>query len=86
MHKVKTTLSTFHTLSGLQFNPSKSDIFFAGVNEDLKAEIMSCIGFNEGAFSIRYLGIPLVARKLRMTDCASLIEKVTANIAHWSTK
>ncbi|XP_039036121.1 uncharacterized protein LOC120172831 [Hibiscus syriacus] len=44
------------------------------------------IGFFKGERSIRYLGIPLITRKLTVKDCDNLIESIKSRINLWSGK
>ena len=39
-----------------------------------------------GSLPVRYLGVPLVTRKLTANDCAPLVEKITARIKGWVAK
>ena len=42
--------------------------------------------FKIGALPVRYLGVPLVTRRLTVKDCSPLVEKVIARIHEWSAK
>ncbi|GAA0162662.1 hypothetical protein LIER_18702 [Lithospermum erythrorhizon] len=59
-----TSVETFQGVSVLSFNPTKSSIFLAGVKEDRKRSILERVGFPEGTFPVRYLGIPLAPKKV----------------------
>ena len=43
-------------------------------------------GFKLGILPVRYLGVPLVTRRLSARDCEPLVEKITARITSWSAK
>ncbi|XP_039023289.1 uncharacterized protein LOC120155894 [Hibiscus syriacus] len=43
-------------------------------------------GFRLGALLVRYLGVPLVTRKLAVKDCQALIDKLRAKLASWENK
>ena len=61
---IQEVLKIFYTISGLQLNSAKSEIFSTGVNrEDLMA-IQQETGFKLGVLSVKYLGVPLVTRRL----------------------
>ncbi|CAL1395135.1 unnamed protein product [Linum trigynum] len=79
-------LQKFYLVSGLQCNPSKSEIFSAGVTEQLKGELVRHSGFREGELPVRYLGLPLNAGKLTAEDCKSLISRITWRILGWQPK
>ena len=39
-----------------------------------------------GIMPVRYLGVPLVTRRLTANDNAPLVEKITVRIKRWATK
>lgn len=39
-------------------------------------DILRITGVNMGRLPIRYLGVPLVTRRLTVNDCATLIDKI----------
>ncbi|GAA0149101.1 hypothetical protein LIER_08364 [Lithospermum erythrorhizon] len=53
---------------GLMVSPTKSNIFLAGVRGIVRERILEGIGFEEGVFPVRYLGIPLVPMKVSDQD------------------
>ncbi|XP_050222198.1 uncharacterized protein LOC126672293 [Mercurialis annua] len=83
---MKDTLESFIKFSGLAPKQSKSTIFFNGISEPLKMEILSLIGFTEGTLSVRYLGLPLVTTRLLKTHCNELINRITYRVSSWSSK
>lgn len=64
---------------------SKTELFTAGLNNDEALDI-SCLGFNVGSMPIRYLGLPLMYRKLRISDYRPFLDKISANFNCWSAK
>ncbi|XP_074302947.1 uncharacterized protein LOC141637288 [Silene latifolia] len=52
-------LALFASYSGLKANPMKSNLYFGGVNPQLKHLILTTTGYVEGDLPVRYLGIPL---------------------------
>ncbi|GJZ79281.1 hypothetical protein Tco_0644118 [Tanacetum coccineum] len=79
----KEGLEEFSLCSGLVPNLKKSTGFFGNVNVVLKKEIMKILPFKEGKLPIRYLGVQLVIRKINVTDCKCLIDKVKLRINDW---
>lgn len=57
---LKMVLDEFSNSSGLQANIGKIHIFFGGVNESAKYDLLQIMQFPEGSFPIKYLGIPLI--------------------------
>ena len=42
--------------------------------------IMARIGYQEGTFPFRYLGVPITANKLSKMECSLLVEKLTKKL------
>lgn len=85
MHGICETLDDFADWSGLKVNKDKSQLFQAGL--DLSERITSAAyGFPAGTFPIRYLGLPLMCRKLRIADYGPLLEKLSARLRSWVSK
>lgn len=66
-------------------NKAKTELFTAGLN-DAETLAISGLGFSMGSMPIRYLGLPLMYRRLRFSDYRSLIDKITSNFNCWSAK
>jgi len=78
-------LKEFAECSGLHVNVLKSCIFTAGVsNPDLEL-IMGLANFPKGSMPLRYLGVPLVAEKLKVMYYSPLLVKIAASISAWSS-
>lgn len=82
---ITSVLSTFKRLSGLEMNIEKSAVYTAGFDET-EAEETRAFDFVNGTFPFRYLGLPLLHRKLRKSDYSQLIDKIAARFNHWATK
>ncbi|GKB79639.1 RNA-directed DNA polymerase, eukaryota, reverse transcriptase zinc-binding domain protein, partial [Tanacetum coccineum] len=79
---IKDALNDFSNISGLKPNMSKSIIFFRNVDIGEKNRILEMIPFQVGRFPMRYLGVPLITKRLGKEHCKQLIDKVKAkNIA-----
>ena len=83
---LKRALDRFGSCSGLRPNLTKSEIFFGNVPEDTKAAILAHLPFTAGTFPIRYLGVPLAASKLKVSDFAPLVLRVKQRIHNWKHK
>ena len=83
---IQRVMELFYTYSGLQLNSSKCELFSAGVNGARLLEIQQATGFKLGTLPVRYLGVPLVTRRLTDKDCSPLVDRITARITHWSAK
>jgi hypothetical protein len=76
-------LNEFEDLSGLKANPSKSYVFIAGVPPLVKQRILHVLQMPEGVLPMRYLGVPLITKRLSAVDCESLITKISSRIDSW---
>ncbi|XP_010666883.1 uncharacterized protein LOC104884000 [Beta vulgaris subsp. vulgaris] len=76
----------FSDASGLEVNKQKSEIYFAGVNENDMQRVVDVSGFAKGALPFRYLGVPITTRKLQKSDCNILMSKMTGRIKTWSSR
>lgn len=83
---VKSASEEFSRISGLYPNVNKSTIFFCSVNADVQEEIKNELAFNVGKLPVRYLGVPLVSKKIGVKECKGLISKVTSRVTVWKKK
>ncbi|XP_039053109.1 uncharacterized protein LOC120195048 [Hibiscus syriacus] len=83
---VVSVLNKFYELSGLMLNASKTDMYACGVNDGVLEQIKRATGFRIGQLPVRYLGVPLVTRKLLKTYCYALMEKIRDKLRKWSSK
>ncbi|XP_039041119.1 uncharacterized protein LOC120179647 [Hibiscus syriacus] len=83
---VISVLDHFYEISGLKLNAQKCDFFTAGIYPTKIDEIKRIIGFNHGCLPVRYLGVPLVSRKLSDKDCVTLIDNIRDRLHKWSRR
>ncbi|XP_038998866.1 uncharacterized protein LOC120124224 [Hibiscus syriacus] len=83
---VQCTLDKFYELSGLKLNAQKTELYACGVNMFDLEQIRMAIGFRVGQLPVRYLGVPLVTRKLIGKDCEALLTKIKDKLRIWSNK
>lgn len=76
----------FAQSSGLMENSEKCEVYFAGINSDMKELLAKELGMKIGKIPFRYLGIPLSTKKLRYVDCQALVSQIIKPITHWATK
>ncbi|KAE8716626.1 Multicopper oxidase LPR2 [Hibiscus syriacus] len=65
-------------------NASKTETYIAVVNGSLRTLVQEATGFTIGCLLVRYLGVPLVPRKLTKKNCVGLVEKIKAKLGLWS--
>ena len=73
----------FSNISGLLPNMSKSTIFFDNVKADVITEILNILPFNVGKLPVKYLGVPLISKKIGAKECKKLIDKVKNKVEDW---
>ncbi|XP_074278140.1 uncharacterized protein LOC141601738 [Silene latifolia] len=78
--------SSFSNASGLRMNPQKSCVYFNGVHNALKKDILSVSGFSEGQLPFKYLGVPITTGRLLKQDCAVLVDKIVERIRSLGAK
>ncbi|GJR35851.1 RNA-directed DNA polymerase, eukaryota, reverse transcriptase zinc-binding domain protein [Tanacetum coccineum] len=77
---VKRALDDFSSVSWLHSNLSKSTIFFGSINERDQGDLLQILPFKCGKLPMKYLGVPLLAKRLGVKDCKILIENVENRI------
>ncbi|GJX27994.1 RNA-directed DNA polymerase, eukaryota, reverse transcriptase zinc-binding domain protein, partial [Tanacetum coccineum] len=83
---IKRALEKFSKVFGLHPNMSKSTIFCGSLSEELRDEILSILLFQIGKLPVRYLGVPLMDKKIGVKDCKSLVDKVRKKLGDWKNK
>ncbi|XP_022014521.1 uncharacterized protein LOC110914018 [Helianthus annuus] len=83
---LKESLEDFSGVSGLIPNLNKSTIYFGNVNNHLQHLIKGLLPFKVGVLPVRYLGIPLLSKRLYSKDCSVLIDKVRKKLNDWKNK
>lgn len=72
--------SQFESIFGLKTNPAKSSFYCTGVSKDDKAAFLDILHMPEGSLPVKYLGVPLITKKLSALDCEALVAKVAGKI------
>ncbi|XP_074290966.1 uncharacterized protein LOC141617698 [Silene latifolia] len=67
-------------IENILMNSTKSNIYFNGVKNSIKEDIMRISGFTEGTLPFKYLGVPINAGRLNKKDSQALIDKVVERI------
>ncbi|KAL0747330.1 hypothetical protein Bca101_029332 [Brassica carinata] len=78
---VLTVFKEFPMMSGLSISLEKSTLFLAGVKEDAAVKILDQFPFEAGSLPVRYLGLPLLSKKMSITDYAPLISQIRNKIS-----
>ncbi|GJY72313.1 RNA-directed DNA polymerase, eukaryota, reverse transcriptase zinc-binding domain protein, partial [Tanacetum coccineum] len=83
---LKKTIDEFGKVVGLIPNYNKSTIIFGCLNEEENQEILEIMPFKVEKLPIRYLGVPLTSKRIRIKECKSLIDKVERRVLNWKNK
>lgn len=70
LRAIKVVLDNFRKSPGLEINCSKSSMIFSISCEQIKVDLLQLMGFQEFFSPLKYLGVLLVERYLRVVDCA----------------
>ncbi|GJX59586.1 hypothetical protein Tco_0290976 [Tanacetum coccineum] len=65
---------------------SKSEAFFSDLTPEIKNDILMAMPFKEGTLPIKYVGVPLVSKKINVNDCKILIEVIQNRINDWKNR
>ncbi|GJS48359.1 histidine kinase 3, partial [Tanacetum coccineum] len=83
---IKKSLEEFSHVSGLNPNLGKSTIFFESIKERDKQDLLEILPFKCGKLPLRYLGVPLLAKRIGVQDCKVLTNQVEERINCWRNK
>ncbi|GJR17401.1 RNA-directed DNA polymerase, eukaryota, reverse transcriptase zinc-binding domain protein [Tanacetum coccineum] len=86
VNTIKNALEIFSAVSGLYPNLGKSTIFCGSMDKVTINDVLQILPFKKGKLPIRYLGVPLVSKKIGVQDCKDLIDKVKNRIQDWKNK
>nr|GFB63275.1 RNA-directed DNA polymerase, eukaryota, reverse transcriptase zinc-binding domain protein [Tanacetum cinerariifolium] len=86
MSVMKNALAEFSSMSGLLPNCSKSTVFFRNVRDGCRRKTLGIMPFKEGTLPVRYLGVPLISKRLYVKDFHVLIDKARKRILDWKNK
>jgi len=85
LHGINEVLEDFASWSGLHMNKEKTNLYYSGLNQG-EVTAITRYGFDVGNLPIRYLGLPLMHRKLRIAEYDPLIEKIASRFRGWAVK
>ncbi|KAL4318798.1 hypothetical protein GQ457_18G002900 [Hibiscus cannabinus] len=84
--RVKSTIEQFSEFSELRLNAAKFELFVVGLDGYEHDIIHACTGFKIDRFYVKYIGVPLVTKKLTEKDYQPLIGKIKARLERWFVK
>lgn len=75
----------FARCSGLKISMEKSTLYLAGIPNTSIQQLATRFPFEVGKLPVRYLGLPLVTKRLSRADCMPLVEQLRKRIESWSS-
>lgn len=81
---ILTVFDRFDRMSGLQISMEKSILFMAGGTDQKREEVQNQFQFASGTLPVRYLGLPLLTKRMTVNDYLPLIEKIRKRISSWT--
>lgn len=76
----------FARMSGLNISLEKSTLYLAGVRAEDSADILEQFPFEAGSLPVRYLGLPLLTKKMTVQDYSPLISRIKTRISSWTAR
>jgi hypothetical protein len=80
---MKLLLYIFEQLSGLKINFEKSEILSIGGDNDMDSSFADIFNCQVGLFLVKYLGVPISAKSLRVIDWVKHEEKLGKKLDTW---
>lgn len=74
----------FEGLSGIKINMSKTELIPINIGQEEASVMAAILGCKKSSFPIKYLGLPLHDRKLRIKDWDFVTDKIVKKLPNWS--
>ncbi|XP_020702444.1 uncharacterized protein LOC110114037 [Dendrobium catenatum] len=84
-HTIKSIMKDFATVTGLNVNPLKSSILLSK-NTPAADDICNILNIQQSISPIKYKGLPIFYRKLRLSDFNPLIQRINSQLEGWKAK
>jgi len=79
-------LNQFAAKLGLKICMEKTTLYLAGVSDHSRQLMSSRYSFGVGKLPVRYLGLPLVTKRLTTSDYSPLIDQIRRRIGMWTSR
>lgn len=79
-------LDEFKQSSGLGINRQKTALLIDGGDFDRTRLVSERFGVTQGALPVRYLGVPLMAQKMKRQDYQPLIDRINLRFTSWTAR
>lgn len=76
----------FGVRAGLTINLEKSTLYLAGVSETHRNDITESFLFSLAQFSVKYLGLHLLTKRILKANYIVLVEKIRLRFDSWTAR
>lgn len=76
----------FAKISGLKINMEKSTIYLAGISEERRTAMELKYSIQLGTLPVRYLGLPLLTKRMTAVDYKPLLNRIKSRISSWTAR
>ncbi|GJQ94091.1 RNA-directed DNA polymerase, eukaryota, reverse transcriptase zinc-binding domain protein [Tanacetum coccineum] len=83
---IKRALDEFSASSSMLPNSSKSTVFFESLCDVERDANTNILPFATGKLPVRYLEVPLIAKRLSIKDYGSLIDTIRSKVNNWKNR
>nr|GFC44052.1 RNA-directed DNA polymerase, eukaryota, reverse transcriptase zinc-binding domain protein [Tanacetum cinerariifolium] len=83
---IKEVIDELGDVFGMLPNYNKSTIIFGSINEEDRHKILNVVLFRVKKLPVKYLGVPLITKRIKVKECKSLVEKARNRILSWKNK
>jgi hypothetical protein len=83
---IKTALQAFHCMTGLTINQFKSSLLVTGVSDLQATALQQHSGLSCMVNDMKYLGLPLISKRISKADCLPLYFKISSVMSAWNNR
>ena len=84
IERVLKVFEEFAAISKLNISLEKSTLYIAGTSADTETNILGSFPLASGRLPVRYLGLPLLTKRMMITDYMPLVEKIRKRMKSWT--
>ena len=86
IEEILAVFGQFAKMSGLNISLEKSTSYLAGVQAEDSIAILYQFPFEAGTLPVRYLGLPLLTKKMTVHDYSRLLSQIRSRISSWTAR